>query len=445
MTSPRTVAAGSGAALTVEGGRRLVGRIRVPGDKSLSHRALIVGALAAGESTVRGLSDGDDVHRTAEALRALGASVDGARVSGGPDRLHAPDGPLNLGNSGTSLRLLAGVVAGWPWKVVLCGDPSLSGRPMDRIAVPLAEMGARVTGEGARCLPPLTVEGGALRGIDYTPPVASAQVKSCVLFAGLRAEGETVVREPVLTRVHTEELLARAGAAIRVENGPGGGQVVRLVASELVPVAVDIPGDPSQAAFWLTAACVVPGSEVTVEGIYTGPGRRGALDVLARMGASLTETPVTGPDDLGSVADVTARAGPLVATEVRAEEITGLDEVPVLAVAAACAQGTTVFTDVGELRVKESDRLAAVAALVRAFGARAEVSGDDLAVEGTGRLSPAVVDAGLDHRVAMAAAVAGLAAPAGAQHTVVTGWDTVASSYPGFGRDLERLTGAGRP
>ncbi|HLI72324.1 MAG TPA: 3-phosphoshikimate 1-carboxyvinyltransferase [Acidimicrobiales bacterium] len=437
-------AAGPGAALAVDGGRPLRGTLRVPGDKSLSHRALIVGALARGVSRVGGLSDGDDVARTAAALRALGATIetdtgDGAVVRGGPDHLHSPGRPLDLGNSGTSMRLLAGVVAGWPWKVVLGGDASLSARPMDRIAEPLEQMGATVTGEGAHRLPPLTVSGGALRGIDYTPPVASAQVKSCVLLAGLRASGETVVREPVPTRVHTEELLERAGAQLRTGDGPEG-HVVRVRASELAPIALDIPGDPSQAAFWLVAACVVPGSEVTVTRVYTGPARRGAIDVLARMGAQLEEVPRQGPDDLAATADVTARASRLVGTEVRAEEITGLDEVPALAVAAACAEGTTVFFDVGELRVKESDRLAAVAALVRAFGAGAEVSGDDLVVEGAARLAPAVFDAGMDHRIAMAAAVAGLAAPRRDAPSVVTGWESVATSYPGFARDLAALT-----
>jgi 3-phosphoshikimate 1-carboxyvinyltransferase len=411
--------------------------VRVPGDKSVSHRALVIGALAAGRSIVRGLSDGDDVRRTADAVRALGARVDDGKVSGGPDRLGEPAGPIDLGNSGTSMRLLAGVVASWPWTARLVGDASLSARPMDRVAEPLRLMGAKVSGHSARCLPPLTVEGGALRGLDYTPPVASAQVKSCVLLAGLRAGGDTVVREPVLTRVHTEELLARAGARITEEHGPDA-HVVRVEASDLVPFEVDVPGDPSQAAFWITAACLVPGSEVTVERIYTGPARRGALDVLTRMGARLDEVPATRPGDLAATAEVVVRAGSLVATEVHGRELPGLDEVPVLAVAAACAEGTTVFRGVGELRVKESDRLAGTADLVRAFGARAEVSGDDLYVEGRGALVPATFDARLDHRLAMAAAVAGLAA-AGPGPTVITGWEAVATSYPGFERDLAQL------
>jgi 3-phosphoshikimate 1-carboxyvinyltransferase len=428
------------AGFAVEGGRPLSGRVRVPGDKSVSHRALLLGALAGGVSHVRGLSDGDDVARTAAALQALGGRVEDGRISAGPGGLHAPDGPLDVGNSGTTMRLLAGVVAARPWTTALTGDASLSRRPMDRVALPLRLMGAEVSGRGERCYPPLVVTGGALEGIDYTPPVASAQVKSCVLLAGLGAAGETVVREPVLTRLHTEELLARCGADVTEEDGAGG-HVVRLRPSALSPFELDVPGDPSQAAFWVVAACVVPGSAVTVEHVYVGRGRRGYLDVLVRMGARLEEVPTTGPGDLAATADLVARGGPLHGTDVHASEITGLDEVPALAVAAACAEGDTVFRSVGELRVKESDRLAGVAELVRAFGAGADIDGDDLVVHGAGRLVAAAVDARGDHRMAMAGAVAGLASPGGT--TRIRGWEAVATSYPGFGRDLAQLTGRG--
>jgi 3-phosphoshikimate 1-carboxyvinyltransferase len=453
--APSTSAAAPGPApgtgnttvLTVEGGGPLHGHVRVPGDKSVSHRALLLGALAAGESVVRGLSDGDDVARTAAALRQLGTSlVPGAAgtvvITGGRAALHAPSGPLDLGNSGTTMRLLAGVVAGLPFTAELTGDASLSSRPMDRVAIPLRRMGATVEGRSERCLPPLTIRGGALSGIDYTTPVASSQVKSCVLLAGLDADGETVVHEPVLTRRHTEEMLARAGAQVTEEDGPDGSHVVRLGPSELEGFELDVPGDPSQAAFWVVGACVVPGSAITVEHVYVGRGRRGFLDVLARMGADIEEVPVTGPDDLGATADIVARFGPLHGTEVHAAEITGLDEVPVLAVAAACASGDTVFRDVGELRVKESDRFAGVVELLSVFGARADVDGDDLCVHGTGRLVPGALDARGDHRMAMAAAVAGLAA--GNAATRIEGWTAVATSYPGFAADLAALRG-GRP
>jgi 3-phosphoshikimate 1-carboxyvinyltransferase len=424
------------AVFVVEGGRRLVGRVRVPGDKSVSHRALIVGALATGTSHVRGLCDGEDVARTAACLQALGAGIDGGRITGGRERLHEAAAPLDAGNSGTTMRLLCGVVAGAPWTTVLVGDASLSARPMDRVAVPLRAMGARVEGAGERCLPPLTIRGGSLRGVDYTPPMASAQVKSCVLLAGLVADGETVVREPVLTRRHTEELLLRAGAALD-EHDDAGTHVVRIRPSPLTAFDLTVPADPSQAAFWLVAACLVPGSEITVPRVYVGAGRRGYLDVLARMGARIDEAPTAAPDDLGPTADLTARFGPLRATEIDGSEITGLDEVPVLAVAAACAEGDTVFRAVGELRVKESDRLAGAVDLVAAFGARAEGAGDDLVVHGTGHLRAGAVDARGDHRMAMAAAVAGLAAGRGP--TRVTGWEAVDTSYPGFARDLASL------
>ncbi|HXQ90794.1 MAG TPA: 3-phosphoshikimate 1-carboxyvinyltransferase [Acidimicrobiales bacterium] len=434
------------AVFTVEGGRPLVGRLRVPGDKSLSHRALLLGALARGESRVRGLSDGDDVAHTGAALRALGARLGDISpgetvLFGGPDSLRAAREPLDMGNSGTTMRLLAGVVAGCSFTSRLTGDASLSTRPMDRVAVPLRLMGAAVEGRGASCLPPLTIRGGPLRGIDYTTPMASAQVKSCVLLAALGAEGDTVVREPVLTRRHTEEILARCGALLS-EQDEDGVHVVRLTPTELHGFELDVPGDPSQAAFWVVAACVVPGSEVTLERVYVGRGRRGYLDALTRMGADIDEVPSTGPADLAATADVVARFGPLQGTDVMASEITGLDEVPVLAVAAACASGDTVFRSVGELRLKESDRLAGVVDLVRVFGARAEVDGDDLLVQGAGRLTAGAVDARGDHRMAMAAAVAGLAA--GPEPTRIAGWAAVATSYPRFAADLGRLSRAGR-
>lgn len=423
--------------LTVRGGRPLRGRVRVPGDKSISHRALLLGAVARGRSLLRGLSDGDDVARTAACVRELGASVGDGEVQGF-DAPAPPRGPLDCGNSGTTMRLLAGLVSAFDLPVVLTGDESLSARPMDRVATPLRAMGAEVHGKGERCLPPLEVRGGALHGIDYTPPMASAQVKSCLLLAGLGADGDTVVREPVPTRLHTEELLARCG--VRVEEATEEGtHVVRLRPGPVQAFELDVPGDPSQAAFWVVAATVVQDSDVVVEGIYTGPQRRGFLDVLSRMGAHLVEIPAAGPGAMAHVADVHVRSSPLRATEVRAAEITGLDEVPALAVAAALADGTTVFHDVGELRVKESDRLAGVVGLVRAFGGRAEVDGDDLAVTGVGHLAPGVVDALGDHRMAMAAAVAGLAA--GPEASEVRGWRAVATSYPAFEAHLHLLAG----
>jgi 3-phosphoshikimate 1-carboxyvinyltransferase len=426
-------------AVAIAGGRALRGTVRTPGDKSISHRALLIGALAEGTSTVVGLSDGDDVARTAAAVAALGASVerrDGAvLIGGGRDRLHAA-GTIDCGNSGTSMRLLAGVAAGLPWTTTLVGDDSLSARPMDRIARPLTAMGATLEGRGETLMPPLVVHGGRLHGIDWTPPMASAQVKSSILFAGLDASGETVVREPVPTRTHTEEMLAGAGAELTVEPW-GTGRLVRLLASRLRPLDLHVPGDPSQAAFWLVAGCVVPGSAVVVERVYAGAERIGFMGVLARMGASVAVGPVTdGAADLSSAHSV------LRGTDVAAAEIPSLDEIPVLAVAAAAATGTTRFRDVGELTVKESDRLAATISLVAALGARARAEGDDLVVDGAGSLGSAPVrfHSRGDHRLAMAAMVAAAGCPAGG---VIEGVTSVETSYPGFLDHLDALAGPG--
>ncbi len=430
--------------VSVAGGRRLAGTVRTPGDKSISHRAVLLAALADGTSTIRGLSDGEDVRHTVAAVEALGAAVegDGAAliVTGGPRRLSAPLTPVDCGNSGTGLRLLAGVAAGLSGTTVLVGDRSLSTRPMDRVAEPLRLMGASVSGQGERCLPPLSVTGGRLVGITWAPEVASAQVKSAILLAGLGAAGPTTVREAIKTRAHTEEMMAEAGASITVED-LGQGRVIRLEPSSLRPKEWTVPGDPSQAAFWLVAACLVPKSRVRVAACYGGAERIGFLGVLRRMGADVTVEPSAREPGL---VDLIARSSSLHGTDVAAAEIPSLDEVPVLAVAAAGAAGTTVFHDVGELRVKESDRLAAAAALVRALGAFAEVAGDDLVVEGLGGrpFNHTKTDSGGDHRMAMAAAVGALAAREGVSE--MRGFSSVATSYPGFLDDLDRLAADGK-
>ena len=427
--------------LEVGGGRPLVGAIDVPGDKSISHRALLLSALAEGTSTITGLSSGDDVVRTRLAIEALGATVahEGGRVTvdGGRSRLSAPSATIDLGNSGTAMRLLAGLVATLPGTTRLTGDGSLRSRPMDRVADPLALMGATVVGEGEQCRPPLAVCGGDLVGVDYTPPMASAQVKGAILLAGLDADGETVVREPVATRAHTEEMLAEAGADVAVEPW-GEGRIVRLRRSTLGARAWEVPGDPSQAAFWVVAGVVVAGSRITVEQVHLGAERIGFFHVLIRMGADVTLHDIGG--DVGSI---TACSSPLAGTTVEAGEIPSLDEVPILAVAAMMADGPTRFRDVGELRVKESDRLEGTARLVRAFGGIAVVDHDDLIVEGGATPAPAAVDAGGDHRMAMAAAIAA-AAGASAEPTVIDGWEAVATSYPNFADTLARLAGGTR-
>ena len=423
-----------GSTLRVVGRRPLRGSLRMPGDKSVSHRALLLSALAEGTSSIRGLSDGEDVAHTRAAVEALGATVTGPidrlRVEGRGGQLVEPAGVVDVGNSGTAIRLLAGVVAAQPFLTVLSGDQSVNRRPMARVAEPLRLMGAAVDGRDGGRLAPLAVRGGNLVGIDFSPPVASAQVKSAVLLAGLGADGETVVREPARSRAHTEEMLAEAGADVEVDAELA---TVRLRPSVLEPRDWEVPGDPSQAAFWLCAAAGVPGSDLTVDGIYLGPARAGFLAVLERMGADLEIEWSTGR--------VRVRGGRLRGTEVSPAEIPGLvDEVPALAVAAALAEGPTRFGGAGELRVKESDRLATVASELARFGAGVEVGPDELMVRGGGGLRGARVASHGDHRIAMAMAVAGLAAEG---ETVVTGMDAVPTSYPGFVHDLAAVSADG--
>jgi 3-phosphoshikimate 1-carboxyvinyltransferase len=416
------------SSFTITGGRPLRGRLRVPGDKSISHRALLLAARAEGTSVIRGLSSGDDVSRTRAAIAALGAAVDGDEVTGGLRLLHEPPGAIDVGNSGTTIRLLAGMVAAFDWRTELRGDASIATRPMDRVAKPLRLMGARVDGREDGRFPPLVVHGGDLHGIDYTPPVASAQAKSAVLLAGLGADGDTIVREPVPTRAHTEELLAACGADIFVDDDA---RTIRVRRSQLEPFELVIPGDPSQAAFWAVAACILPGSELVIEDVYVGQARTGFVDVLRRMGAAVEVEP-TGENR----ADIVARSSLdlMHGTEVAGDEIAGLiDEIPVLAVAGAIAEGITLFHEVGELRVKESDRIDTMTTELSALGASVREPGPGLMEVRQGRLSGATVHSHGDHRVAMSLAVAALAAEG---TTTIEGWEAVGTSYPGFEDDL---------
>ncbi|MED5599991.1 MAG: 3-phosphoshikimate 1-carboxyvinyltransferase [Actinomycetota bacterium] len=418
--------------LVVAPGGPLVGRIRVPGDKSISHRVLMLAALADGTSTVRGLSDGGDVACTRRIIEALGADVvdagDGTiSIRGG--RLEAVDHPLDVGNSGTGIRLLAGLLAGQPFRSVLDGDASIRRRPMDRVLDPLRLMGASLRGRDGLSLAPLEIRGGGLRGIEYRLPVASAQVKGCVLFAGLSAEGPTTVVEDRSSRAHTEELMTAFG--LTLDRGSDG-DLTSVTVQPGRPTAFDhdVAGDPSQAAFWAVAASILPGSEVVVGNVYAGPARSGFVDVLSRMGADITHDPTSG--------DLTVRHSGLTGTVVTADEVPGLvDEVPILAVAAACADGQTTFEGVGELRVKESDRLATVESELGRMGADVRVDGDTLVVWGSA-LTGAEVDSHHDHRIAMACAVAALVADG---PTTIAGWDAVATSYPTFEADLDLLRG----
>jgi 3-phosphoshikimate 1-carboxyvinyltransferase len=413
----------------------LHGRLRVPGDKSISHRALLLAARAEGQSRISGLSTGADVRHTLEAVRAFGAAAtpggdDELLVDGGVGRLREPEAVIDVGNSGTAIRLLAGWAAGLDGMAVLEGDASIARRPMDRIAEPLRAMGARIDGRQGGRLPPLVVRGGGLRGIDYRLPVPSAQVKGAVLLAGLAAAGATTVRETVPTRQHTEELLQVCGADLDIGDG-----AVTVRPSRLRPFDLDVPGDPSQAAFWIVAACITPGSEVCVEHVYMGAGRAGFLDVLGRMGAAIE---LTGTDPATHTATIVARYGPLQATDVGGAEVASLiDEVPVLAVAAACADGISTFRDAAELKVKESDRIASMVAALRAIEVDAEARPDGLTVRGGGGrpLAGGTVDSAGDHRVAMAMAVA---ASGAATPVRIAGWDAVATSYPGFETEYQR-------
>jgi len=414
----------------------LRGTVRVPGDKSISHRAFLLGALAGGPVTVRGAARSADVLATVAAVRALGARVDEdgetARVQG---PLHEPDDVLDCGNAGTALRLLAGVCAGLDGMSVLTGDASLRRRPMGRVAEPLRRMGAVVDGRGGGTLAPLVVRGGALQAIDYRPPAPSAQVKSCVLLAGLGAAGTTRVREVAPTRDHTERMLAWMGADSGVD---AEGAWVRP--GMLTPRDLDVPADPSSAAFWLCAAAALPGSRVDVAQLCLNPTRTGVLDVLAAMGASCS-TSVERTQCGEPVGDVSlGYAGTLRPAEVAGDRtVAAIDELPVLAVAGALGGGLEV-RDAAELRVKESDRIAGVTRVLAAVGGRVEERGDGFAVapglrppDATGHL-----DAGGDHRVAMAGAVAALGA---AEPVTITGFAAVATSYPTFLGDLERLGG----
>ncbi len=414
---------------------RVRGSVRVPGDKSYSHRAVLLAALAEGASTLSGLSPGADVAATLDAVARLGARVevdeDRLRVGGPPGGLRASAEPLECANSGTTMRLLCGVVAGVAGTHRLVGDASLSRRPMDRVAAPLRLMGARVRGEGPTLHAPLLVEGGPLTGIDYRVPVPSAQVKSAVLFAGLGAAGPTTVVEAVRTRTTTEDTMREAGLTLGV-TPEGAGRRVTLSPGRPHARGWRVPGDPSQAAFFAVLGAIHEDASLEVVSLDAAPERVGFVEVLARMGARVAL------HDHGSFHSLSALSSALVATEVHSREIPSVDEVPILTVAACAADGVSAFRAMAELRVKESDRFAGSLDLARRLGAAAWADGDDFFVEGLGsarRFAPFHLDAGLDHRMVMAAAVAGAAG----RGCVIEGAETVATSYPHFFRDLALL------
>ena len=416
--------------MKIEPAAAVAGHIAVPGDKSISHRALLLGAIGEGETVVRGFGRSADTEATVAALSALSVrvhddDVDTVRIEGvGLRGLQPAPAAIDCGNSGTTLRLLAGILAGQEGRFELTGDESLRRRPVDRVAEPLAHMGARV--ETAEGRPPLVVEGGALHGIRYELPVASAQVKSCVLHAGLYAHGRTVVVEPLPTRDHTEIMLAAAGA--RVVRRPGRvslGPVERLRLG-----AVTVPGDFSAAAPFVVAATLLPGSELTIHEVGLNPRRTGLLDALERMGARITvfHRRRSGGEPVG---DLEVRSAELVATMVRREEVPLLvDELPLFALAAACARGESRVEGAQELRVKETDRIETVATSLRALGIRIRASDDGFRVRGVPtRPRGGGMGSGGDHRIAMLGAVAGLVSREGVE---LGDAEAVAVSFPGF-------------
>jgi 3-phosphoshikimate 1-carboxyvinyltransferase len=424
----------------------LKGRIRVPGDKSISHRSLMLGALAVGETRISGLLEGEDVLATAAAMRAMGATAertgDGEwRVNGvGVGGLLQPDRALDMGNSGTSTRLLMGLVASHAITATFIGDASLSGRPMGRVIEPLGRMGAQFTTSPGGTLP-LTVQGACPAiPIEYRLPVASAQVKSAVLLAGLNTPGITRVIEPVATRDHSERMLRGFGAELEVEEVAGERVISIRGEAELSPQEIEVPGDPSSAAFFIVAALIVPGSEVTIENVGLNPTRAGLIHVLREMGASIEEV---NPRTVGGepVADLAVRHSLLKGIEVDPRIVPSMiDEFPVFFVAASMAEGQTVTRDLQELRVKESDRLSTMAAALTGTGARVTEQEDGLVIEGTGgEPLPGgnTATTHLDHRIAMSMAVAGLHSKSGVE---VDDTAPIRTSFPNFEALLDGLS-----
>jgi 3-phosphoshikimate 1-carboxyvinyltransferase len=427
------------ATLSVRKLQTFPAEISVPGDKSISHRAALFAGMAEGRTVVDGFLPSEDCLCSVKAMEAMGAIVEPLEerpgvglvklaITGRGPKLQAPAGPIDCGNSGTTMRLLAGILAGQDFSAEMFGDASLSCRPMKRIADPLRLMGASVEGQGEKICAPLTIRGGALQPITYTLPMASAQVKSAVLLAGLFAPGTTTVIEPVATRNHTECIMThfglrwkREGDAISVE----GGQVAH--ATDLV-----VPGDISSAAFWLVAAAASPGRELRLTNVGLNPTRTGVIDVLRRMGAqiSVRELPSSGEPR----GDILIRGSELKGTVIGGAEIPNvIDELPILAVAGALAQGVTRIQDAAELRVKETDRIAAVAENLRRMGATVTEFDDGMEITGGAVLHGAVIPTFHDHRIAMAFAIAGLFAEG---ETVIEGPECIQTSYPSFTRDL---------
>jgi len=428
----------------VKRAKSITAELEVPGDKSISHRSVMIAALSNGPCEISGFLPSEDCLATVGAMRALGVQIDileenaygpiRLRVNGVRGEFTRPEGPIDCGNSGTTMRLLSGILATQNFQCELIGDESLSKRPMGRIIEPLELMGAKLSGTGEKQTAPLTIEGSReLTGIDYVLPVASAQVKSTILLAGISAQGKTVVHEPAPTRDHTERMLKYLSVKTQAVDGAistWGGQT---------PESRDlfVPGDISSAAFWMVAAAATPGAVLKVKNVGLNPTRSGILKILVRMGAQINEViDESGAEPCGTIE---VRGGELNATEIAGDEIPNvIDEIPVLAVAGALAKGKTIIKDAKELRVKESDRLSAVAEGLRRMGAQVEEFDDGMTIEGGGKLTGAEIDSLGDHRIAMAFAIAGLFADG---VTVVKDVACVNTSYPGFGDELKQVMG----
>ena len=414
---------------------RLRGELTVPGDKSISHRAVILGAIAKGKTRVKGWLDADDVRRTIQAFQMLGAEIkvsDELVINGCGEKGFKPArDAIDLGNSGTSIRLISGVLAGQPFESVLTGDETLRKRPMKRIIEPLRRMGAEIESEEDGYAP-LRIKGGGLKGIEYNLPVASAQVKSSILLASLFAKGKTKITEPSLTRDHTENMLIYFGAFLAKD----GLQIEFPCGQELSGKDIEVPGDISSAAFFIISGLIVPGSEILIKGVGLNPTRSGILDALRGMNAKikiLNERLVSGE----KVGDILVRSQELKAVEIKGDLVPRLiDEIPILSIAATQAKGTTVFRDAKELRVKESDRIHSMTEELKKMGAKIEELDDGMVIEGGTVLKGAEVNSHKDHRVAMSLAVAGLIAEG---KTVVKDISWVETSFPEFFNKLNKL------
>lgn len=430
--------------LTIKPAKRIVGTITVPADKSISHRAVMFGSIAEGITNVKNFLVGEDCLRTMEAFKAMGVEIkmtprlcSGFNLSGYSLRIHGkglyglekPKEPIYCGNSGTTIRLLSGILAGQDFQVTLTGDESLSKRPMTRIAAPLRMMGADVRGEH----PPLVIRGGKLKAIDYALPVASAQVKSCILLAGLYADGETSVAEPVSSRDHTERMLRLFGVKLKKE----GKRISIKGGQQLKAKDLELPADISSAAFFIVAASIVKNSKITIKAVGVNPTRTGVLDIMKAMGAKITVVSQK-TDDIEPIADLIIESANLKGATIKGEIIPkAIDELPVIMVAATQAKGTTKILGAKELRVKETDRIKSMVWGLKKMGADIKVKGDDIYIKGPTKLKGARLKSFGDHRTAMSFAVAGLVA---AGQTAIEDTDCILTSFPNFKELLSEIS-----